>query len=660
MALQSGRLFLWLPVALGVGITGYFALRFEPSSPQLLRWGAGVGLLIALALWLRIRPLAFWITASALGFALAVIEAHSIAAPKLSYRYYGPVEGRIVAIDRSARERPRVTLDQVRLARIPLRKMPHRVRISLHFETSYVTLRPGQRVVLTAHLSPPSGPVEPGGFDFERHAWFQGLGAVGYSRTPLLEIAPPKASGFALHLTGLRQKIAQAIHQRLPGSDGAFAAAILVGDRSTIEQSDLDALRAANLAHLLAISGLHMGLLTGFVFTVVQLMFATSPRLALRLPVRRIAAAVAILTAIGYLAISGASIATQRAFLMALVIFVAVFLERRAITLRAVALAATLLLVLRPHGLNEAGFQMSFAATIGLVAVFSALRDKTWSRGGSGRIGRAWGWFLGLLISSFVAGAATAPFSAFHFNQISHFGLLANLLSVPVMGFVIMPAAVVATLLAPLGIDGIAWPIVGAGIRWILLIAHWVAGFEQATRAIVKPENWVFGFGCAGLIWLVLWQGWLKILSLPVLIIAVVSWAGTKRPDILITDDGRFLGLQSDRGRALSRAKGHGFAASSWLENDGDARDQETAAADFTWPEDIRLSTKKDAPMECEGASLLILPARKTGSVPDCLVLNEPFFRREGSVAIWRTPQGMILRTARGYSGNRVWSQSSQ
>ncbi|MDH5799103.1 MAG: ComEC family competence protein, partial [Paracoccaceae bacterium] len=338
LAEQRGHLFLWVPLCLAAGIGWYFAMDQEPSrNDWIVLAGALMSGLLVLALLPEAqRPILMAPLLIALGFALAGQRVHLVAAPVLDFRFYGPIQGRIVAIDRSASGAVRLTLDHVWLARVDPEKTPGRVRVSLHGKQGYITPEPGQVVILTGHLAPPSGPVEPGGFDFQRHAWFQGIGAVGYTRTPVLlwQAADP---GPALFLARLRGKISGAVQAALPGEAGAFAAAIMTGDRSGIGQDTLDHLRASNLSHLLAISGLHMGLLTGFVFGLLRLAMALWPRLALNWPTKKIAALGALAAGAAYLALSGGNVATERAFIMVAVAFGAVLTDRRVLTLRAVA-----------------------------------------------------------------------------------------------------------------------------------------------------------------------------------------------------------------------------------------------------------------------------------------------------------------------------------
>lgn len=657
IAAQRGHLFPWVPVCLACGIGGYFALRWEPGPshyliatlmalvPGVLAGRAGVAL--GPVLWLCALIPA--------GGVLAGARAHWVAAPVLEFRYYGPVEGRIVGIDRSASDAIRVVLDHVVLADVPPHRTPDRVRISLHGEQGFAPLDPGYRVMMTAHLGPPAGPVEPGGFDFQRHAWFLRLGAVGYTRTPAVLAAQDRQGAW---IASARHAISQRVQAALPGERGAFAAAIMTGDRSGISQTTLQALRDSNLAHLLAISGLHMGLLAGFVFAAFRLGFAAVPVLGLRVPAKQLAAALALPVAAGYLALSGGNVATERAFVMIAVMLVAVILNRRALSLRAVAVAAVIVLFLRPEALLSPGFQMSFAATTALVAVFSMMRDLGWNRAPK--------WVqpvLAVVISSAVAGAATAPVGAAHFNQMAHYGLPANLLSVPLMGIVVMPAAVLAGLLMPLGLEGGPLWVMGLGLGWVLNVAHHAAALPGATGGIVAPGPEVLPLMALGGLLVVLWQGRLRWLGIAPVAVAAVLWTKADRPPILIADNGALVGVMTEKGRVLSADRGAGFVATVWLENDGRPTDQKSAA--LGWPgivdlgQGVRLHVAKGKravlTANCAAGDWLVT------NVPDpaarsCEIYDPHRLRKSGSLAIWPGPDGPRIVTARETSGARLWN----
>ena len=653
---QRGALFAWAPVALGLGIGGYFALRVEPP-PWLLVAAAGFAAVCALTAWRAgalLSPLLWMLALVAAGFALAGERARGVAAPVLGFRYYGPVEGRIVAIDRSAADALRLTLDEVVLANLAPARTPARVRVSLHGPQRFITARPGLRVILTGHLSPPPGPVEPGGFDFRRHAWFQRLGAVGYTRTPVLALAPPDGRQW---LFRARMWLSARVRAALDGQSGAFAAAIMTGDRSAISSDTLDALRVSNLAHLLAISGLHMGLLAGVVLAAFRLAFAAVPRIGLRVPARKLSALMALIAAAGYLALSGANVATERAFVMVAVILGAVIVDRRALSLRAVAMAALIVLILRPEALLGPGFQMSFAATTALVAVFGVIREHRLS------LGPAWARpVLAVVLSSLVAGLATAPFAAASFNRIAHFGLIANLLSVPMMGLLVMPAAVLAIILLPFGLEGAGLWLMGLGLEWILGVAHRVAALENARGMIMSPGPWVLPLIALGGIFLVLWQGRGRLAGLVPVIVGFLLWTGSARPPVLISDRGALIGVMTDKGRALNRERGAGFVARNWLASDGAEAGQERAHALWQragaagWPvRALRGKRAARALSDCAPGEWIVLTAEPRAGLP-CHVLSPRTLRRSGAVALYREGDRITALSVRAVTGRRLWA----
>ena len=572
---QRQNFILWSPVALAGGIGAYFGLPFEP--PLWVGWALIAGLGVWLWLAWRAPGLTRLLVLAAfflnLGYLAAVYRSASVAAPVLTFRYYGPVEGRIIEIDRSTSSALRLTLDRVLLERV--RKTPAIVRISLFGDTPGFQL--GDRVALVGNLSPPGGPVEPGGFDFRRLAWFDQLGAVGYSRNPVMLMRPFEDAGAGLWLAGVRREMATMIAETVGGQNGAFAAAILTGDRSRIDAAVLQTLRDSNLAHLLAISGLHMGLLTGFVFLSIRYALALVPRIALRVPVKKIGAGAALLSGFAYLFLSGGNVATQRAFIMVAVVLFAVLLDRPAFSLRAVALAAMLVLLMRPETLAEAGFQMSFAATTALVGAFEALRSARWWHWVKARSAR---WVLPMLtlfITSLVAGLATAPIAAYHFNQISNLGLIANLLTVPLMGALIMPAAVAALFLSLFGLGGWAFWLMGKGIGWILTVAAWFSAQEHAVT-LVKSGPWlvlplIAIAGCLGFLMI----GRARALGILVFVLALWIWSTSPRPLVLVNDNAALIGVMGPQGRVVNKDKAYRFATGIWLENDGDGASQEQA-----------------------------------------------------------------------------------
>lgn len=666
LAAARGRLFPLAAVAIGAGVGLWFLWPQEPG----LRAHAGAGGLAVLGALVLLRapelarPAGGLLLALAAGFLAAGLRAQLVAGPMLEHRYYGPVEGRVVEIDRSSSDALRITLDRVVLEDMAPSARPQRVRVALHGDLALHDPAPGETVILTAHLAAPEGAVEPGGFDFRRMAFFDGLGAVGYTRSPVLLLEP---AGRGEEWIGrLRVWLASGMRDAIPGDAGAFAAGAMTGDRSGISRDTVEALRDSSLAHILAISGMNLAFLTGFVFALLRTAIAAVPPLAVRLNGKKVAAGVSFFVALFYLMLSGSNVATERAFVMVTVMLGAVLLDRRAITLRSAAVAGAILMLWKPETLLEPGFQMSMAATVALIAGFRALDHRV-------ALGRWPRWTVPvftLVVSSAIGGLATAPYAAAHFNRFADLGFVANLLTVPVMGVIVMPMGALAAILAPIGLAGLPLWIMGLGCDWILFVAHRVAAIEGAVTAIPAPGPWVLPLLSLGALWLILWPGRARWAGIAPAALALALWPAAERPGLIIAGDGRLVGLMGPEGRALSASSGGGFAAENWLENDGDLATQEVAAArpGFTGPKGARafvfaglrwvaLSGKgaeDRLAAACADADLVVLAARAEAVPPGCHVIDQRVLAETGPLALHATATGIEVRAAR--SGGRVWS----
>jgi competence protein ComEC len=674
---QRANLPLWAPVLFGLGIAGYFGLAGEPSAWALAGLGAALALLAAAGVRAgqagRLAVLALLLPA--LGFATATLRARLVAAPVLPYEMTVAVEGRVVGLSRSASDRTRVTLDRVVIHGLDPVRTPARVRVSIDPTTPPEALAPGARILGRARLSPPGGPSEPGGFDFRRIAWFDGLGAVGYAQSPMLEMEGADPSGLAQRAFRLRMALSRHIQERIPGQNGAFSAAILTGDRSGIDPAVEADLRISTLYHLVSISGLHMSLIAGATFLIVRFGLALVPGLALAWPLKRIAAWVALVASGAYLAVSSASeVPAQRAFIMTACFLVAVLIDRPALSLRSVALAGLIVLAIAPESLTEAGFQMSFAATIALVAGFEGLRGQVWWM--ATQTDRRWRLLkpvLGVAMTSLVAGLATAPVSAFHFNVMAQYGLLANLLAMPMMGVVVMPAAVIAVALAPLGLDWLAFTAMGWGVAYVLAVADFVAGLGGAVVGVPAGPGASLGLIAMGGFVLALWNGPGRWAGLAPMALAVGLWAAAERPPLLVSAEGRLFGFMTPAGRALSTPTGEAYAAAAWLENDGDVAGQaaahgraafrgkrgriEAEAPGFGLIRYVGFRDPASGPRDCAEAAILIAPQWSAPPPGPCYFIGADRLRREGALALWPGPDGPVARSALARDAGRPWAR---
>ena len=666
LLLARGTLFPWVAVCIGIGVAWWFALPWEPTALHYTVLAGITALAVLGALWGPdlAHPLIIAVASVAVGFLACGLRVHSVASPMLDFRYYGPVTGRVVDIDRSQTDALRVTLDQVWLDRVTSNRTPARVRLSLRAKLPGHQPFPGEIIMTTGHLSAPDGPVEPGTFDFRRMAFFSQLGAVGYTTSPVVLWERP-ATG-ARPIDRLRSTLSAGMLAHMPSQAGAFAAGAMTGDRSAITQDTVKALRDSSLAHLLAISGMNLAFLIAFVFALIRNGLALIPWIALRVNTKKVAAVASFGVAAFYLALSGSNVATERAFIMVTVMLGAVMLDRKALTLRSVAIAGVILMLWKPESLLEPGFQMSFAATVALIAGFRAI-DRRVTKG----LFPNWALpVFTLVLSSVLGGFSTAPYAAAHFNRYADYGLIANLLTVPVMGGVVMPAGAVAALLAPLGLAAPALWVMEKGAAWILVVAYWVAGWSGSVTPIMAPGPWVLPLITLAGAWLVLWRGpwrWASVLPMAA---AFVLWAGAERPLVLISPDGALVGIMGAEGRVLSAPKGAGFAARSWLENDGDLVLQEAAAArpgfdgaagtrtfEVSGLKGIALKGKGAADRiatACASADFVVVAAVAEAVPKGCTLFDQKRLRATGALALY--PEGEGLRVVTAMQARRAWS----
>ena len=649
-----GSLFGFVPVGLGIGIGVWFSLTEEPGI-----WAyAGVALCLCIVVLLHrvaelIQPLTVLAACMLGGFLACGLRVQTVAAPILMEEFYGAVTGRIVEVDRSQAGALRITLDRVWLEEVPPEATPAHVRLSLQGDQRWLDPVPGSVVMTTAFLSPPQGPVEPGAFDFRQMAFFERLGAVGYTRHPVLlwqEPAPGEA-----RVGRLRAFLSAAIRAEIEGDAGAFAAGVLTGDRSGLSREAVEALRDSSLAHLLAISGMNMAFLIAFVFALLRYGLALVPPVALRINSKKVAAVVSLAVAAFYLALSGSNVATERAFIMVAVMLVAVLLDRRAITLRSVAIAGTILLLWQPEALLSPGFQMSFAA------MTDRMEPGKWPR---------WGQFgVALVLASVLGGVATAPYAAAHFNRFTDYGLVANLLTGPVMGLVVMPAGAMAALMAPFGLAGLPLWMMEQGCRWILFVAHEVAALEGAVTAIPAPPAVVLPMLTLGLCWMVLVPGRLRWGGGVAVVAALVIWAQAARPVVLIGAGG-VVGVMGPEGRAVSAARGAGFMVVNWLENDGDLAGQEVAAGRpgfgegeggrvFAFAGRTGLLVAKGDPLPagaCQRHAVVVVQDVVAADGP-CLMIDTGLLERSGTIAILAAASGARVQVTQAHQ--RIWSPTT-
>jgi competence protein ComEC len=674
---ERDRWALWIPAGFGGGIAIYFGLAFEPP-PLPVAAVACAGLLSALAAARTRFDWVQWCCAGvatlALGFACAKLHTDMVSAPVLP-RALGPVriEGRIETLERRG-QGARIVLSALLVRRMDARVTPRRARLTVRVGAE--GLAPGQWIAATARLMPPPEPAAPGSYDFGRAAFYEEIGAVGFvfgRPEPVPALRPSSlVERVSTQIELLRAAMTARIRSVLAGSNGAIAAALITGDRGGIDPSDTDAYRDAGIAHVLSISGLHLALAGGFFFWLVRALLAAVPAIALNRPIKKWAAVAALAGATFYVLISGCDAPAVRSYIMLAMMFGAILADRMALTMRNVALAALVVLAFRPQSLIEPGFQMSFGAVVGLIALAEWQRRRESGEAAAGAVSRVRRYVLDIAWSTAIASLATTPFAIYHFDRSTQYGLISNLLTVPLTGFVIMPAATAAMVLMPFGLERLPLFVMGKGVAGMTAVAHLVAGLPRAAAlAPAMPVTALLLFAGGGL-WIALWRGnwrWLGILPVLVGLAVAVSVRG---PDLLVARDAATVAIR-DSGGVLHfvRPPRDRYSADQWLRRDGDARDPRSAVAR---PGDgircdaygciasakgtvVAVAARIDALREdCANAQIVVseVPVRHRCRGPR-LVIDRTAVERAGGYAVWLGSAPRI-ETVEGQRGLRPWS----
>ena len=657
---EHDRFVLWLPVAMTAGAVAFFSLAFDPpawSAPLLLALAAS--LLAAGWRWWPGRAFGMAALAASLGFAAAAFATWREPPPLAVPRGAVAVEGVVQAVEPLPNGR-RVTLASARLEGGP--PLARLLRIRLH-RGDAGPVQAGDTLSVRALLTPPPPPAYPGAWDIQRDAFYQGFGAYGTALGPARLVAgggPPAPVEWA------RETIAARIRAVLSGGAGAIAATMLTGNTSGIPESDRSAFRDAGLAHLLAIAGLHIGIVMGLVFAAVRFAVAACEWTALRWPGKRIAALAALAGAGGYMALTGAHLPVQRSFAMAALFTLAILAGRRAQSLRGLGLAMAALVALEPAAVMGVSFQMSFAAVLALIVGFA--QAEPWLlrlRGEGTPLRRFAATLAALALTAALAGTFSAPFAACHFGQVQLYNVLANVLAVPITAFVVMPAGLIALLLMPLHLEILALLPMGWGVRALLWVAHTVSSWPAAT--VLVPHMPLFGLAllALGLAWAGLWRSRIRRLGWLLVAAGLASPLAAPAPDVLLSADGRMLGFRDRTGVHLLVQNGGAdrFTAEAWRTLWRTRWVEPLGCGSAPCPLRPRpgasaavLVGAEQPTSACAGAAAIVsLRPVRLRCGPGVPVIDRFSLWRHGAYALWLRPGGARVVSDAGVRGQRAW-----
>ncbi|MEO3999752.1 ComEC/Rec2 family competence protein [Mesorhizobium sp. CAU 1732] len=576
--LERGNAFLLVPAFMAIGALVYFTMPSEPPAILLVVaavFAAGCAVMAVARPVMRLTALAALMTL--IGMGAAKVETWRALTPMMGAEITTRITGRVARIEHQSSGRFRLTLDVVSTARPELRYAPDRIRATARAIPE--GLKPGDTMTGLVRLIPPSGPVRPQSYDFSFKSYFDGIGAIGFflNNPELADIVTTPRFGDRVRAWIEEQRgiMAGRIALQIGGPEGEIAAALITGVRAGIPEDINEALRVVGLYHVISISGLHMALVAGTLMVGMRCCFALVPAFSSRHPVKKYAAFVALSATAFYLVMSGADVAAQRSFIMLAVMLLAVMVDRAALTMRNLAISAIIILLIAPHEVVGPSFQMSFAATAALVASYAAWTEYRQGKPASGppprrspvaSVLRASGIYAaGLSMTSVVAGLATALFTAWHFQQVAPLGLVANLAAMPFVSVIVMPMAVIASILMPFGLEGPALQLMGLGIAAMNAVAIWLAERSVFDMTGAIPLGAVL-ITTLALAFLTMTDGVMRWAAAPLLAIAAFMLFMRDVPDVIISEDGSLVAMRLEDGRvAVNRPRPRAFTMDNWM-----------------------------------------------------------------------------------------------
>lgn len=573
-----GTRFLFYPVFSGAGAVVYFLFGYEPSFVDCFLFVfLCCGFYYLARHWWFAHIIALFLLCFSLGFLSAKVETMRAQTVMLGSDVATELTGQVISFEKMTNGRVRMLLDVQMTARPELFYMPQRVRLSARSVPD--NLRIGDVVRGRALLRAASGPVRPGNYDFSFHNYFRGVGAQGFFLSVPVQIDVVTTSSIwskmEIAVARLRAHMTRRITRAIPGEEGAIAAALITGQRGGISPQSNDALRIAGLSHILSISGLHMAMVTGMALVAIRSFLALFPVWSSLFNAKKVAAFIALFVSGFYLLLSGSDVAAQRSFVMVAVMLIAVLLNRSAITMHNLAIAALITIAFVPHEIVGPSFQMSFAATAALIAAFGwwakrraqrKLKQGVPSFVGGGVMRLTLFPLISTAVASIVAGGASGIYSAYQFSNTAPLGVVSNAVSFPVMSIFVMPFALIAAVFMPFGFEWVPLQIMGWGVKLVLDIAFWITSISPDFNPgfINNRSLTVLSIG---LIILLFMQTRLRFSGAVLLLLGLMMVILQKPPSVVISEDGKLAAAMIGPGEmAVSRTRSNQFVLKNWRE----------------------------------------------------------------------------------------------
>ncbi len=555
---EKYNLILWFPVFQCAGILTYFSLNFEPSCAftiSIFLLLSPILILIAI-LYRKYAILCISLIAVLIGFTASKFRTDSVNTHILDKeRYVKDIVATVKDINNKG------SYEQFLLYEIKNTKFKlDNIRISVRTKAEE-GIKIGDQVKLSAKLFPPKIAPSEYAYDFARIAYYQKISATGFATSKIVLYKKAEARKFQEYIESFRQYIYENLQQNTKKPHADIISALLIGKKDGIDQKTMNAIRDSGIAHLFAISGLHLSFVAGLFFIVFRNLFAISETLTLKYNTKKISAFFTILPTTFYLLITGMQISAQRAYIMVILVLVAIIIERKYRGLIAIAFAASVILIVEPEAILKPGFQMSFSAVLALVASYQINANKLFKI-------KIIKYFVSIMISSIIASLATVPYTIYNFNYFSISGIITNLIAIPIVTLIIIPLGIIYVLLIPLGTQWIITPLMESPIDSVLYITNAIASLQYLVIPIRTFPASLIIIITLGLLWLCLWERNWRFFGIFFIVLGIFSRAMYTTPDILVSADNLAVKEDDNLLYSLTR-KNRNFVVKTWAKQNG-------------------------------------------------------------------------------------------
>ena len=549
--------------AIGIGI--YFSLTFEPSLISIILLCVLLAILIINFLFNNSIIIITHVVFVLFGFVYSYCYVHSNNTQIINKNIYVDIVGTVVNIKKDRKKCKTVILHNNTISNSSDKSIVNLGKVNLY--ACNENIKVGSVLELRAKIMPISQPVLPNSYNFRRNKWLEGFSGRGYA------ISKVKVKQGAISIfEDIRSKIKSILLTVLSsGSESAIAIAVVTGSRSFLTEDILYKYRSSGIGHLIAISGLHIGLVSGFIFFFVRMILALIPAIVLRYNIKKWSAIISIISTTFYILIAEYPVSAVRAGIMLACAFTAMIANRNPFSIRAVIFAMFIILLVNPIFLFKPSFQMSFAAVVLLVIFFSHNSLPNTS---------VFEYIKNTAIISLIASIGTAFFTIMHFNVMPTYGILTNIIAVPIFSILVMPCLLIGLLLYNFYIGEYIIILAKYGLIFIEYIAVQINSLPfNSVIHIANFDKKIGAFMIILIIFGLLYHGIVKRISAVLFIVCLICILYYPQPFMLINQ--KIVGINLSDGMISNIISKRNFMKSMWSQSLGQST--------LSWPKNNKI-----------------------------------------------------------------------